>query len=380
MDITPDRTTFLEMIKSLRDLGHDVVLVTGCYSKREKYGLGEKLVHLPTIRQPYFNQASFFLFGVISFWHQLLTFRPDVVVLDPYTFFIAFPIDLISKLGFLHIKFILDIRSYTFFDGLIKKSVKNKLSEFLFNISLLYSSKVFSGITVISPLMKSQISKRYGFSEDRVGQWSSGVNIESFNPDLPGLHERIPQFNDRFIIMYHGTLSASRRLDLVIKALPLVIHEIPELLLCIMGQGPLEAELKRLVSELKLRNNVHFEPAHVLNEVPKFVFSCNFGILPYPLLNYWETSSPIKFFEYLAMNKPVIATNLAAFRDVINAMQVCVFIQELNPEGIAGAISNAYEEFQANPELGRGGREVASRFTWRNQALAFVNFVETFNG
>ncbi len=68
------------------------------------------------------------------------------------------------------------------------------------------------------------------------------------------------------------------------------------------------------VNPLKTLSNVHFFPACAHTEVPKILAALDVGLIPYLINPYTEGLSPIKLYEFLAMGKPVITTDLPYLR------------------------------------------------------------------
>jgi len=60
--------------------------------------------------------------------------------------------------------------------------------------------------------------------------------------------------------------------------------------------------------------NVHLLPPHPHAEVPAIVAALDVCLIPYHVNPYTEGLSPIKLYEYLAMGKPVVATDLPYLR------------------------------------------------------------------
>ncbi len=123
-DVAPDRTTWLEMVKSLQQLGHQVDLFVGYKEKKPEYSHCHSITYLPSLN---FNRLTYhLLFNVELYFHliyHILIRKPDVVIFDLYTFFNAFPLDIFSKLGLVKTKFTMDARSYIYVDG--DRSLKN---------------------------------------------------------------------------------------------------------------------------------------------------------------------------------------------------------------------------------------------------------------
>ena len=157
-DVAPDRTTWIEMVKNLEQLGHRVDMFVGFKEKRPAYNFCHSVTYLPALNN---HRLVYHLLFNIELYFRLIFYilknKPDIVIFDCYTFFNAFPLDLFPKLGILKTKFTMDARSYIYVDG--DTSLKNKMKKLLSDWSFAYSKFMFNNITVINviifPLLKA---------------------------------------------------------------------------------------------------------------------------------------------------------------------------------------------------------------------------------
>ena len=76
-------------------------------------------------------------------------------------------------------------------------------------------------------------------------------------------------------------------------------------------------------------------------EVPKHIAIADICVVPLPDIDWWRVSSPLKVYEYLAMGKPVIMTNILPNREIVPNDEDEIFLPDIRPETIAEAIVHA---------------------------------------
>jgi len=369
-----DKATWVEMTKYLVKKGHLVHLVLPYSGTRDGFGLGNNIVYLPTMPWRGLFTLGFCLVLFLHLMPITLLDTPNIILLGSKTFFPLVPFMVLSKLRLIKTKFVLDIRS-------IPVEVHDpieRIMERVYQLVVSLANLFLDGVTVISPLMKKQICDEYSIDESNVGVWSSGVSLEIFNSDtIEPINE--PHFcNKELIVMYHGTLSHNRGLQETVKAINLLKTRYPGIVFIILGDGKAKDELESLIKELNLEKNVFLHEPVPYEDVPKHIASCDIGILPFPNLNWWRVSSPLKLMEYLAMGKSVIVTNIEAHREVLNNSSCGVFIKSHEPEEIAEGIEKAYHLRNKLRKMGKIGRELVIRkYTWEKQAENLINFLET---
>jgi glycosyltransferase involved in cell wall biosynthesis len=205
--------------------------------------------------------------------------------------------------------------------------------------------------------------------EKRTCVWSSGVDPVLFDPENVGNPKNEPALKERFVIMYHGIFSSNRGLQQAIKAISIVRKSDPNVLLFLLGQGPGQAEFEDLIRDLRIEDHVVIHPPVIHEEVPKYLKLSKVGILPFPDLDWWNTSSPIKLMEYLAMGKPVIVTDIEAHRKVLGKLKCGFFVRDHEPDSLARGIIEVMEKSFELPTLGKLARKAAiENLTWERQA------------
>jgi len=269
-------------------------------------------------------------------------------------------------------KFVLDIRTLPVD---IKNNWSGKLRKLRFDSSVRLAFRYFDGISMITEKMKNDLQGKVDNYEEKLCVWSSGVDPILFNPDTVVDIRYDLKFDQRFVIMYHGVLSPNRGLQQSVEAIAMLRRKYPQIMLFLLGKGPVQNELERLIRNLRLQNHVYIHPPVPYEDVPKYIKAAQVGILPFPDLNWWNTSSPIKLLEYLAMKKPVIVTDIAAHRAALGNERCGFFIPNQQPDCVALGIRSALKKEHDLAAFGELARKLAvNKFTWEKQALKIKVF------
>jgi len=97
------------------------------------------------------------------------------------------------------------------------------------------------------------------------------------------------------------------------------------------------------------------------------------GIALFPETQHYEKKELTKFFEYMSAGLPVIASNFAAWMNVIEKNNCGLCISPDDPEGISKSIAMLQNDPESAQSMGRSGREaVANRYNWNNEAQKLV--------
>jgi glycosyltransferase involved in cell wall biosynthesis len=226
--------------------------------------------------------------------------------------------------------------------------------------------------------MKKQICNDYNINPENVGIWGSGVS-SAFLTHKAGDSATRKIFGDKdLIIMYHGVLSPNRGLQETVRAVRILKDDGLDIGFLILGNGKATHQLECLIRYLNLEKNVVLRSPVPYEHVPGYIAGCDMGVLPFPNINWWRVSSPLKLLEYLAVGKPVLVTELEAHRDVLGHSSCGIFIKSSCPDEIANGIEKAFRVKDRLPEMGQSGKKICSQFyTWQKQAQKLISFLET---
>ncbi len=267
-------------------------------------------------------------------------------------------------------KFIVDIRT----TPTMPESFEPDMEKF--HNSFRLAVRKFDGFSFITPFMEKYVMTKYKVSKPTIN-WSSGVDVELFNPDL----YKNKSHNKPFIIFYHGGISESRgNLNLVKACEKLIINgysiELIQLGICV------DSSIPKYIAIQNIENWCKLLPPVALSEIPQYVADADLPVLAFPDFMAWRVSSPIKLMEYLAMGKKVLAPNIEAFTDVfINHPDLIFYYDTKAPnqiEEIGNRISLIIDEDLMSKVRIDDCREfVSNTYTWEIQANKLLNFAQT---
>ena len=269
-------------------------------------------------------------------------------------------------------KIIIDIRS-------IPVEINNILGFFhklYFYLSIRY--KFYDAVSIISQGMLDDLDSKYKlWGNVPTIVWGSGFDPALFNPLIDGTPIRQEHgWTDKFVVMFHGTLSSSRGLAELLQSLRMLIDLGEEdIYLVFIGQGAARDDLIRLARNLSISNHVRFMPPVPHIDIPSLVAACDIGIDPLPDNPWWRHQSALKVFEYLAMGKPVLATDIPCHHELSDAVLI---VPDNSPQSLAQGILD-YRKLSApvKSEISELAKSDASQFTWKARAGILAEFIRT---
>ena len=180
---------------------------------------------------------------------------------------------------------------------------------------------------------------------------------------------------DEFRLIYHGAIVERYGLDLAIRAIGQVRHEIPNVHLTILGSGDFLGALVQMTEDLDLSNNVTFEEVRLAERLPEIIGTANLGIVPNRNDAFTDDLLPTKLMEYAAMGLPAIAARTHAIEAYFHDTMV-EFFEPGDVDDLARCIPMLYNSPERLMELARGSKRFNERYNWSKLGAEYVALVE----
>lgn len=373
MDTLLHNKALLNALTQLAKLGNKVTLIS--IRSREMIQVTEEIevILVPLRYVPFLSSLMFALLLPLFLPLIIIKNKPEFIVFNPDLSFFNSLANLFFKIK--RIKFILDVRS----TPVETSGISGLLTNLFFSASMITAKRCFDGFTVLTEAMKKEICNRFLLPTNKVGVWSSGVSIDIFNPE--NLHNNVNLRNElgiseKFVVFYHGIFTANRGLFQTIEAIEALASLHPDVVFFILGNGPIENDLKSLIRNQKLEKSIIIHDPVSQDYVPQFIAMCDVCIVPLPNHPYWRCQSPLKLLEYLAMQKVTILTDIPAHRNVVGRQNCAIFISSIKPSEISAAINYAYSNRSNLVEWGKMGRVIVEKeYTWQKIAIDLQNYL-----
>ncbi|MDS0295109.1 glycosyltransferase family 4 protein [Halogeometricum luteum] len=202
-----------------------------------------------------------------------------------------------------------------------------------------------------------------GVDRSKVDIVSNYVSMDTFgDADL-----RDVGFEDEFVVSYVGTLGGPHRgLDAVVRAMPAVVDRVPNARLLVVGNGEeYRCRLESLVSELGVGDHVTFTGRVPFDDVPSYIAASDVCLVPHQSTGHTETTVPHKLFQYMAMSRPVVVTDVAPLRRIVRETDAGMVVRPDDPAGFALAFVELAEDETRARTLGQNGRRAVERtYNW----------------
>jgi phosphatidylinositol alpha-1,6-mannosyltransferase len=215
-----------------------------------------------------------------------------------------------------------------------------------------------------------------GIDQAKIVPISLGADPDLLYPlnssEVAGLRRKY-NCEKRMIILTVGNLITRKGQDMVIRALPKVIREIPDILYLIAGMGKDEMYFKELAESLGISRNIRFMGAVNSREMVRELYNiCDIFVMVSRLDERAGSveNFGIVYLEANACGKPVIGGKSGGVPEAIVDGETGLLVDPENPGDIAQAILKLLNDRELAHRLGeKGRRRVVEYLNWKNVGL-----------
>ena len=210
-------------------------------------------------------------------------------------------------------------------------------------------------VVTAQEIMDSLVAR--GVPAEKLALVRNGSNTELFYRD-PEARQRVRQLlglEGKFIALYAGLHGLAYDLDTVLETVHL-LRETLDIYFIFIGDGPTKAAAQQRARELDLQN-ISFLPAQPYREIPDFFNAADVSLIPMKEPHIVGTL-PIKIYDSMACQLPVIACGTGEIQTVIQESGAGLALEPEDPQQLRGAILKLYSNPEQRARYGRNGRQV----------------------
>lgn len=170
-----------------------------------------------------------------------------------------------------------------------------------------------------------------------------------------------------FVVGFVGSLAPRHEVSTLLRA----VARLDDVELLLVGTGELREELELLAIELGIQDRVTFTGQVPHERVPTYIASFD---VCYGVVSPGKASNPIKCYEYLACERPVITSQKEEL-EFVSEIDAGVVVESVSPEEIKNAIERLQRCSKANRLAAgeRGRRYVRQHHTWEAVGERILN-------
>ena len=218
---------------------------------------------------------------------------------------------------------------------------------------------------------------RSGIAENRIRKITPGVDCSRFTPSSPR-HDLVKRYGlqDKFVLLTVARLVPRKGHQLVLQALKALLPERPELVYLVVGTGPEESRLRRMVAELGMTNAVRFAGFVNDDELSEYYNLADLYVMPNSEDKGDVEGFGMVFLEANACGKPVVGGRSGGTGEAVLDGKTGMLVDPSDPSELIKTLRCLTDNEALLKTLGESGLSRArSDFSWeaRAQVLDGIN-------
>jgi glycosyltransferase involved in cell wall biosynthesis len=239
-------------------------------------------------------------------------------------------------------------------------------------------------IVTVSEANKLNLMNWYGIPGDRITVNPNGVDPDVFrhNEGIRNEYRRKLGLENKTAVGFTGSFGVWHGVEVLASIMPDVIEADHEIHFLWVGDGPYIKHVYENIKKYNLSENVSVVGPLSHNEIPGHLDACDILVSPHvPQADGKEFfGSPTKLFEYMAMGKGIVASNLGQIGLVIEHMKEGVLVEPGNKKELASAILKLSSDHILRESIGRNARsKVVKTYTWKDNARRVLSALDSLN-
>lgn len=178
----------------------------------------------------------------------------------------------------------------------------------------------------------------------------------------------------KFTLYYAGTIDINRYLSTVIRALPKLRREIPEIVFRVSGRYARGCDPRTLAKALGVDGNVEYLGNLGFEDMSRAMYQSDICICLLPV-NSEELNRtiPTKVYQYMQLGKPMIVSRTRYMKEFVEKNGIGFSVDETNPEAFAGLVLKLYQNPQLTETCKLHEEKIRDKFIWEKTAAALVS-------
>jgi glycosyltransferase involved in cell wall biosynthesis len=252
--------------------------------------------------------------------------------------------------------------------GIARDSMLIRLITWLERVSFDFADHV---LTINQPILDLLV--RRGLSPAKATVIMNAVDETPF-AESSRRAAAAPAAGDRFVMMYHGTLTSTYGLDLAVEAFAIAHQDMPGAEIWILGSGPESEALAAQAQRCGLAAAVRMVGQVPAKDIPAWLEQCDLGLLPFRVDVFLDLAFPNKLPEFIVMGKPVAIPRLTAIRHYFSDAALAYFAPN-DPADLARQMVRLYRDRALGQRLAARATDEYAPIRWDVMKQRYLDLV-----
>ena len=224
------------------------------------------------------------------------------------------------------------------------------------------------GYVAITGTLAADLRDRFG-ARPRVAIVPSGARLDRDRAYVAARRGHPPT------VAYAGHFYPWKGPNVLVQALA----RLPEVRGLLIGGQPGESDragLEELARVVGVAERLTFAGQVAPGAVAALLQEADVLVLPTVATPYAQYTSPLKLFEYLAVGRPIVCSDLLPLREVVAHGRTALLVTPGDPEALAEGVRDILADPAAAERMARAAFDAAPGYSWERRAERLEGFFE----
>lgn len=238
-------------------------------------------------------------------------------------------------------------------------------------------------IVVVSEPLKDELVA-LGIEAKKILVNPNGIDPMRYSPHIDGNPVRQQLgVEDQVVIGFIGSFGAWHGVEVLAEAFGVLIGQYPDyrprVILLLIGDGQKMPEVRANLARYQVADNAILTGLVPQEEGPHYLAACDILVSPHiPTPDGRRFfGSPTKLFEYMAMGKGIVASDLDQIGAVLKHNHTAWMVTPYDINGLAAGLKTLIDDVELRTRLGQAARqEVLTHYTWEQHTQRIVDHLK----
>ena len=231
-------------------------------------------------------------------------------------------------------------------------------------------------VVAVSEYLRVDLIQQFGVPSEKIIALHSGVELERFSCPITKelARQQLGLAPDAVILVYAGQLYPEKGPDTLVRAAAML----QDVRILIVGGGTISdnERLRRLVEDVGVKN-VMLTGFVSPSKIPIYLKSADILVLPQSAMSTHSTyyTSPLKLFEYMASDRPIVASRLPVLQEILTDEKNVLFYTADDPVALADTLKRLISNTQLASSISNQAYRDLQHYTWTRRAERILQYM-----
>jgi glycosyltransferase involved in cell wall biosynthesis len=182
--------------------------------------------------------------------------------------------------------------------------------------------------------------------------------------------------DNKFILIYPGTVNWHQGLDIAIKAFALIKDDAPEAEFHIYGDGPMVPIIKQLIIDLDLCDRVFLKGTVPTDQIAEVMANADLGIVPKRNDSFGGDAFSTKIFEFMSLGVPAVVSGTRIDKFYFND-SVVRFFKAGDDKDLANNMLDMIINSKLREQIAKNASRFIEEYTWDKKKGEYLSLVDS---